>query len=44
MYIHDKTKEELISELKELRQENNYLKTLKEKREAEFMILTNVKY
>ena len=41
MYIHDKTKEELISELKELRQENNYLKTLKEKREAEFMIASN---
>jgi len=36
MDIQDKTKEELISELQELLQENNYLKALKEKEEVEF--------
>ena len=38
MYIHDKTKEQLISELQELIQENNSLKALKEKEEVEFII------
>lgn len=38
MNIQDKTREELIREITELRQENNSLKVLKEKREAEFII------
>ncbi len=38
MDIQDKTKEELISELKELLHESNSLKALIEKREAEFLI------
>lgn len=38
MNIQDKTKEELIKELKRLQQENNALKTLKEKRAAELVV------
>jgi len=38
MDIQDKTKEELISELKELLYESDSLKALKEKREAELII------
>ncbi|MEK7720528.1 MAG: ATP-binding protein [Bacteroidota bacterium] len=38
METHDKTKDELISELQELLQENNSLKALKEKEEVEFII------
>ncbi|WP_166964966.1 hybrid sensor histidine kinase/response regulator [Yeosuana marina] len=38
MNINEKTKEELKQELVELFQENNSLKVLKEKREAEFLI------
>jgi signal transduction histidine kinase len=38
MDIHDKTKEQLISELQELLQENNSLKALKEKEQVEFII------
>jgi signal transduction histidine kinase len=38
MDIHDKTKEQLISELQVLLQENNSLKALKEKEEVEFII------
>jgi len=36
--IQNKTKEELISELQVILQENNYLKALKEKKEAEFLM------
>ena len=39
MDIQDKTREELISELQELLQENNSLKALKEKEEAELIIV-----
>jgi len=38
MDIQDKTKKELISELKKLIQENNSLKALKEKEQADFII------
>ncbi|PKP16520.1 MAG: hypothetical protein CVU06_14520, partial [Bacteroidetes bacterium HGW-Bacteroidetes-22] len=38
MDIQDKTREELISELRELLQENNFLKELKGKEEAAFVI------
>ena len=38
MDIHDKTEEELIRDYKELLNERDYLKALKEKREAEFLI------
>lgn len=41
MDIHDKTKEELVIELKELGKENKTLKTLKEKLDAEFIISNN---
>ena len=37
MDIQDKSKEELISELQKLLEENKYLKVLKEKRSAELI-------
>ena len=41
MNIQDKTKAELISELQVMLQENNSLKAVREKEDAEFIIANN---